>query len=245
MSEAPRPASTCDVTICLTGAIDQTSGSNSGFEALCGRDELVGVVEDCDSGTCYRTHDSFMRSPEGAVYPKLFAALDRDGDGDVDADDPFCDVNILGFSWGGVNAVELARVLSRDGRVSRAQRRVARLLLMDPYQPMAAAKMRVPENVARTRVWRHSKPNPRDCSRVAPLGPYAGMAPLCAAGSDCEDLDYSATPSGPFVDTYGRTWRGDEVGHCSVPLVATPGVLRELESGAAPARARTEWLNSG
>ncbi len=229
--EVERPASTCTVTMCLTGAIDQTSGSNSGFERLCGRDELIGLVEDCDTETCYRTHDSFLSNPASSVYPKLFTALDANGDGRVDTDDPYCDVNLVGFSWGGVNALQVARVLNEDERVDVSQRRVSRMLLMDPYQPMGADKMRVPANVARTVVWRHSKPNPNDCSRVAPLGPYVGMAPICADDQVCFDVDYSKKPGPESLPLSWRAQRGRNVGHCSVPDVATPEVLEELSGG--------------
>jgi pimeloyl-ACP methyl ester carboxylesterase len=229
--EVARPASTCAVTLCLTGALDQTSGSNGGFERLCRRDELEGVVEDCDTETCYRTHDSFLKDPASAVYPKLFAALDANADGAVDASDPFCDVNLLGFSWGGVNAIEVARALNADARVAPAQRRVARLLLMDPYQPMAGGKMRVPVNVARTVVWRHSVADPGDCSRVAPLGPYTGMAAVCETSQVCLDVDYSRAPAADSLPLSWRRHRGRNVGHCAVPRVATPDVLEELTGG--------------
>ena len=229
--EAPRPASTCALTLCLTGAIDQTSGSNSGFTRLCDRDEIPGLIEDCDGEVCHRTHDSFLKDPTSAVYPRLFDALDANGDGAVDADDPYCDVNLVGFSWGGVNAIEVARALGEDPRVAPAQRRVARLLVMDPYQPMASDKMRVPENVARTVVWRHSEPNPDDCSRIAPLGPYTGMAPICDPSQVCIDVDYSRQPE---ADSLPLSWRrrgGRNIGHCGVPYTAAPEVFEELTGG--------------
>jgi pimeloyl-ACP methyl ester carboxylesterase len=228
--DASGPAFTCDVSLCLTGASTRSDGSNSAFNVICDGPEVPSVVKSCDSGGCYNTFNSFLVAVS-AIYPSLFAALDTTKDGKVDAADAACRVNILGFSWGGVAAVSLAQTFLADANVDASRRQVARLVVMDPYQP--SATITVPAGVVSFWELRHSIASSSDCSKSAPLGPYLGVRPHCAAGQDCRDYDYSLAPTAAFPTDSGGTMLGGAVGHCDVPFLAAP-VVRALFSGKTP-----------
>jgi pimeloyl-ACP methyl ester carboxylesterase len=156
------------------------------------------------------------------VWEAVFAALDTNADRVLDASDERCQLDVLGYSWGGVNAVDLARRMHADSRVG-APWAVTRLVLLDAYQP--GAKLVIPPNVERVVSFRHSIAPANDCSRDAPFGPYLGLAPRCAAVPNavsaqlCEDFDFSLSA--------GR-FRGGAVGHCDVPRAAQAAVVQVL-----------------
>lgn len=216
---------TCAISLCLTGAMNHETPSNQHFRHLCANPRIPGLIRDCFNGECNQTFDSFLQFPLLTVYPALFNALDRTGDGRIDEDDPVCEVNLIGFSWGGVNAVSIAGHLARDPRIPETHRRVSNLVLLDAYQPFSAGRMQVPESVERVLSIRHSRAPQHDCSKEAPLGPYLGLAPHCTEASDCEDYDYSTSPYDRFVGSDGNTVYGDRVGHCEVPYVAEAAVV--------------------
>ncbi len=219
---------TCVKTICLTGALDQSSASNNGFTALCDDARIPGLVRDCSSGTCLSTFDNVGPSVGGDIYPVLFSALDVNADGELDDLDPPCAVNILGFSWGGINAVDLAELFLTDANVSTSRRRVDLLVLLDAYQPFMGSSVDIPSGVARTLSFRHSVAPAGDCSTSAPLGPYLGIPPACAGSTTCQDHDYSRAPDTTFCVASGGTYDGTDVGHCEVPVAAHLNVLLAL-----------------
>ncbi len=127
------------VVVCLTGAVDQSSPSNAGFTQLC--DQLgasVTLVRSCRGSACASSFATFPATSAGAtVTDATFAALDLNQDQRVNAADGPTTLTILGFSWGGVNAGDLAERLSSDGRIAHAQLRM-RLVILDAYQPFVS-----------------------------------------------------------------------------------------------------------
>lgn len=235
-SGAPEPqGGACSLSICLTGAINQSSGANDAFSALCDDARLGDVVQDCDSGRCYSSFDTFPSKDVGGAYAALFAALDANRDGRVDDADKPCSINVLGFSWGGMNAVRLAQRLVDDARVSPSVR-IEYLVMLDAYQPFAASPL-VPARVRHSLSFRHSIAPRLDCSRSAPLGPYLGLSPRCPAGQDCADYDFSRSPETMFplyrrASSAGREVPGRDVEHCDVSAAAHEAVIAMLNGRA-------------
>ncbi len=228
VSDAGSPAA-CQLTICLTGATER-GGSNTPFDSICDDPVIPGVISSCSGSTCFHTFNTFLVNTKNTLYPPLFAALDTNHDNVVNAVDTLCDVNILGFSWGGYAGVELAGVLAADTRVAADRRGVARLFIIDPYQP--SKNISVPSNVRRFVEYRHSVvPSGSDCSKGAPLGPYKGLPPHCPAAQNCIDFDYSLAPTTSFPTRTGSLL-GSEVGHCAVPEVAAPPILADFRGEA-------------
>lgn len=215
--DAATPA--CRRTVCLTGAIDHESDANVGFRAICESNLVTGRIDDCRSGTCKSTFGTFPSNVTTEVWNVVFAALDTNGNGKLDAVET-CELDLLGFSWGGVNAVDLARRMFEDDRVAPTWK-VTRLVLLDPFQPYAS--ITVPPNVSRSFELRHSVAPPGDCSNTGPLGPYLGIPATCAAGQACRDFDFSKSPD----VTFGGI-RGSAVGHCDVPAAARANVAQIL-----------------
>jgi hypothetical protein len=215
----------CTVTVCLTGAINQQSSSNDAFTSLCTDPRVQGLVQSCGALGCESTFSTFPTTNAQAVYPSLFAAMDLNHDGFVDAADPPCALDLIGFSWGGVNAVDLANRYVSDSRVSAA-RTVTHLALLDPYQPLSS-KLTIPSRVDATAEFRHSIAPSSDCSNTAPLGPYFGIELHCTAGQTCVDYNYSLSPSALF-----GAFSGAAVGHCDVPAVAHEPVIEFLTGRA-------------
>lgn len=219
----------CQVTVCLTGAVAHGDGSNDGFRRLCERPEVRGRVDNCNRTPCESTWTNFPStsvSTQTDSYVALFTALDSNRDGRVDGADAPCQLNLLGFSWGGVNLSRLAKTFLTDARVDASRRSVERFIAMDPYQPLTGG-ITIPPGVVHAWVYRHSVAPEQDCSSGVPVGPYKGVPPRCAAGQDCTDHDYSLNPTTVFRGG-GLTLRGDQIGHCDVPYIATPAVVANL-----------------
>ena len=222
----------CAVTMCLTGAINHSSGSNSRFRNLCEDPRIPGRIPDCRSGKCYSTWGSFTQSPKRDLLPGLVDALDTNGDGYVNDRDQACQVNLVGFSWGGVNAVELARAFALSDKVSGSRATVDRLIVMDAFQPFRSETLKVPVNVSMARNYRHSVAPTENCSRWAPLGPYRGFPLRCPSWQSCREYDYSMDPGGLYRSPYGQ-YRGRNVDHCTVPAVSHEAVIGDLTSKAS------------
>lgn len=244
--EGPLEEGDCKLLICLTGAVDQSSGSNQTFGYLC--DDLANsgayeLIPDCDTGTCYSTWDNFSLglSPssfdnkiENDVYPALFSRLDTNNDAVIDNSDENCSVRILGYSWGGLNATNLARMISEDSDVGTTRSFVKAVVALDPFQPLGV-EQNVPPNVERYVSFRHSQTPANDCSQSAPLGPYRGIAPACTTSTDCSDYDFSAAPNESFpggVTT--NSYFGSQIGHCEVPDAAANAAVAALAGAPLP-----------
>lgn len=86
----------------------------------------------------------------------------------------------------------------------------------------------VPGNVDEYVELRHSVSPAFDCSSGAPLGPYEGLRPHCAAGQRCTDYDYSLAPAQAFPTRGGGSLLGADIGHCEVPMVGAVPILDAL-----------------
>ncbi len=219
----------CVITMCLTGAMNHETPSNHHFRSLCADDRLEGLVQDCGPGGCRDTFDSFLQFPRLTVYPALIEALDGNKDGRISDEDPVCEVNLIGFSWGGVNVLSIADHLSKDQRVPETHKAVRRAVLLDAFQPLSQDRMYVPDNVDRVLSVRHSEAPRHDCSSRAPLGPYLGLAPICETSANCKDYDYSQAPFEAFTGSDGGLLLGRDIGHCDLPYVAHDAVIDFLQ----------------
>jgi hypothetical protein len=214
-------------TVCTTGAFSRAD--NPEFNAICDYPEIAStVVQSCAGGACFNTFETFLVDAN-TIYAKLFSALDENHDGKYDDKDPACEVNLLGFSWGGVAAVQIAGALLADAKVAPSRRKVHRVVSLDPYQPVLAG-LQVPAGIDQFLSFRHSVSPQVDCSNDSALGPYKGLTPHCATSASCTDYDYSLAPNVEFPLLAGRTIKGSEVGHCDVPDLAHP-ILRALYQG--------------
>ncbi len=216
----------CQISLCLTGAINQRSGSNASFQAMCDLEPITGLVRDCRERTCYSAFDSFSNPSGDRIYPELFDVLDSNGDARIDGADERCQINLIGFSWGGVTAIKLSELLAEDERVARDRRHIERMLLLDPYRP--STQLVIPENVNKVRVWRQSESPKTDCSRFSPGGPYAGLKPDCSKVNDCLDVNISTLDQSIESGLKDVRIAPRDVGHCDVPLVARDWVLDAL-----------------
>lgn len=160
----------------------------------------------------------------GPAHQALFAALDTTKDGAVDAKDAPLRACVIGYSWGGVNAAEVARRLLSDARVTPERRGLARLVLIDPFAPATRA-IPIPPGIGRVTNYRHSQAPARDCSARSPLGPYKGLPARCPPKAVCDDHDLSQSRVDP-----GQEVSPAQVGHCSI-IRALEAPLRALIRG--------------
>ncbi len=202
-------------TVCLTGA-----GGHRTFESFCESPLVVGRIDDCRNGPCHPTFSTFPMPNAESVWTAVFEALDTTHDGKLDDQDEVVELDVIGYSWGGVNAVDLAARMAKDERVATPWR-VKRLILLDAFQP--GASLSIPANVDKTFSFRHSVAPANDCSNNALLGPYLGIAPSCAASQACFDFDFSLGQEQHF----GRQL-ATSVGHCDVPRAAMDAVKQLL-----------------
>lgn len=215
----PPAAPPCEVTLCMAGAFMRTDGANPRLARICGAAKTI--AKDCspDAKTC---QPLFNFAAIGPAHQALFAALDTTKDGAIDAQDTPLRACVVGYSWGGVNAAEVARRFTNDPRVAPAQRRLHRLVLIDPFAP-AVRSIPVPPGVRETTNYRHSKAPVRDCSARAPLGPYKGLPVQCPKGAVCLDHDLSKATATPQ-----QTVAPAAVGHCSIIRAIEPQLRRVL-----------------
>lgn len=210
------------VTVCLTGAVDQSSGSNADFGALCDRLGPLG-------GGLVRsgTHSSWATFPNAnadAVKPAVMSALDANHDGMVNAADGPVVLNLIGFSWGGINAGHLATSLAGDSRITQSAV-FMRLIILDAYQPLVSTVL-APTAADEAFSFRHTVASSGDCSKSAPLGPYLGARLRCPTSQRCFDYNFSAAPGSVFNGI-----AGSQVGHCDVPRAAEPYIVQLVTSG--------------
>ena len=216
------------MTICLTGAcsdLGANCGSNYDFTQLC--DQLGALDAGLVRSTSGSTFATAVATDAQAVVAPLFAALDRNGDNAItDLDGPV-DLNIVGFSWGGVNAGDLATRLANDPRIHQASL-FERVIILDGYQPILSLDPVISMPAAVDAAWsfRHSVAPSSDCSNLAPLGPYKGRRLGCPSTQACRDFDFSLAPAQVFNGLAGR-----DIGHCDVARAATPYVLELLMRG--------------
>ncbi len=210
----------------MTGAVDQNSGSNFQFAAVCDAlQPLATVVPECVGGTCWSTFATFTSSePVKKLSDATFKALDVTADGTIDAADGPTTLTLLGFSWGGVTAADLSRALSSDKRIDH-EFLTLRLIALDAFQP-SLPDVKAARAVDEAFSFRHSVAPRGDCSAFAPLGPYLGLPLRCGAGQRCFDFDFSLATSERFAGRPGRDYD-----HCDVPQAAAEFVKRLVTTG--------------
>lgn len=216
----------CELTMCFTGAPSR-GGTNAPFDAICDDPAVPGVIRSTSTLGSHTTFNTLLVDAKKTLYPKLFQALDTNGDNQVNNLDHSCSLNLLGYSWGGISAAHVAEALNADNRVEPSRRRVNRLFAIDPYRP--ATRLTVPTNVLRFVEYRHSVTPSGDCSENVPGGPYAGLQPHCYPSQNCVDYDYSLSPTASFPAHGGGSFLGSDVGHCEVPMVAAAAILAEFK----------------
>jgi len=215
----------CAVTICLAGALTRGDGANPTLERLC--DTLPGIHKECSEDRCYSIFSMFQK-PQ--VVATLLGALDSDRNGVVDDSDRACTVSLVGYSWGGVNAIEVASEIATHPKFTGKRQQIDRVVLVDPFAPHAVPTLEISANVVKLWEYRHSVAPADDCSNEAPLGPYLGLPPLCSEGSRCQDYDYSQHPDTTFSGQRGE-FRGSDVGHCNIVAHVAPAIRRNIASG--------------
>lgn len=214
------------VVVCMTGAVDQNSGSNDGFTRLCDSLQPVAtVVPECVDGRCWSSFATFTSGePIRKLSDATLASLDVNADGKVDAADGATTLSLVGFSWGGVTAADLSRALSSDQRIDHTALTL-RLVVLDAFQP-SLVDVKAARAVDEAFSFRHTIAPRSDCSSFAPLGPYLGLPLRCGPSQRCFDFDFSAAPNERFAGT-----RGSEVGHCDVPEAAAAYVTSLVTMG--------------
>ncbi|MBL8938974.1 MAG: hypothetical protein JNM69_30715 [Archangium sp.] len=214
------------VVVCMTGAVDQHSGSNDGFTQLCDAlRPLATVVPECIDGTCWSSFATFTATePVRKISDATLQALDVNADSAIDSADGPTTLTLVGFSWGGVTAADVSRALSSDKRIDHTFLTL-RLVVLDAFQP-SLPDVKAARAVDEAFSFRHSVAPSSDCSSFAPLGPYLGLRLRCGPEQRCFDFDFSLAPDERFT---GR--RGRDVGHCDVPDVAARYVTSLVTTG--------------
>jgi hypothetical protein len=210
------------VTMCLTGAVDQSSASNDSFTAIC--NELDAKDSGVVRSGMNTTFATFPNANADNLVAPLFAALDKNGDAQANALDGPTQLNLIGFSWGGVNAGSLSTKISTDVRINQNWL-YTRLIILDAYQ-VGVSKVTAPPTVDQSFSFRHSIAPSNDCSAGVFLGPYKGARLACASTQLCFDYDFSLAPNVSFNNILGRN-----VGHCDVPLAAHRYVVDLVTKG--------------
>jgi len=213
-------------TVCFAGrsagADPYASGGMRELDALC--TSLPGLVRDRANGPDARYPFFRWNTDLRHVVDVIVGALDTNRDGKVtDADAPAA-LMLVGFSWGGFNARDVAQSIASDARFAPSRRTVHRLVALDAYRTdflTARPDLRVPANVTFFESFRHTRAPSDDCSNIVPglFGPFTGRPPLCTGRSACKDYDYSLDPATADVD------------HCEVVGESSP-FIRGIVSGS-------------
>lgn len=145
--------------------------------------------------------------------------LDTNNDGKVTGADAPAALTVVGYSWGGFNAIDFVNGIAKDARFAPERKSIAKLFALDAFRTdwlvMPRFDMKVPANVEKFYAFRHSVAPADDCSNIVDgwVGPFTGRVPYCTGKTECHDFDFSKSPKGKDVD------------HCSIPDDARPFVL--------------------
>lgn len=205
-------------------------GGISELDALC--KQMPNVVRDGPGGTDADYHFFQWNSDMAHVLDRIVDALDTNNDGVVTNLDARVDLTLVGYSWGGFNARDVAERIGTDWRFSPSRRSVARLFTLDAFRTdylYPRSEIRVPANVGTFYSFRHSVGPDDDCSSFlyGLIGPFTGRDPSCTGTTVCHDYDYSKAASTAGID------------HCEVPEAATPAIL-DITYGRTPTLPRDQ-----
>lgn len=212
-----------------------SAGGNDDVDYLAER--LVGMLPRRDLrgktiNRCFAWNDDMS-----AVAKRLINVVDADRDGRISATESKTQVTLLGFSWGGFNARDVAKLLGDRGI------RVRRLFLLDPFKVdvvVPKSEIEVPANVDWAWNFVHSVAPANDCSRaivwgVTVLGPFTGRQMRCQGSTSCVQYDFSKGYGlrYPDSDPSQIRWATRQTDHCQVPYDAY-NYVSELYTGAWP-----------
>lgn len=215
LATAPTPR-----TICFAGRTwgdVMTSGGIPEIDRLC--KQMPNLIRDVPGGRDAAFNFFQWNSDLAHEVDVVVGALDTNHDGVVTGADAPVVLNVVGYSWGGFNAVDFIEAMATDRRFHDDRKTVARFFALDSFRTDALViprkRLNVPSNVQRFYSFRHTVAPHDDCSRIlfGLVGPFTGRSPYCTGSTECHDYDFSASTSGESVD------------HCAVPDAASPFVL--------------------
>lgn len=198
------------VLLCQQGLSDRTTGWDKNLFDLCEEAERADFLLVRDG-----SYPAFGALDQNGAYDALFEALDTNGDDRIDGRDAAASIHLVGFSWGGINATDIAARWGRDTRIASSRRVVTAMVLLDPFQPLVS-RATIPANVLYTWEYRQTVTTEGDCSIGPSLGfGYNGHRPR-------------ATSDVTFCTHYDLDSFMHGIGHCDVPLAATRAALENL-----------------
>lgn len=219
-------------TVCFGGATwgEPTDiGGISPFMALC-RD-MPGLIRDQPGGSDAKYTFFQWTTSLQHVVDVIVEALDTNNDGNVTNTDAPANLALIGYSWGGFNARDVAELIAQDRRFSPLRKPVHRLVALDAYKWSWGeyTQINVPANVQNFTSFRHTIAPADDCSRIVPwlVGPFTGRNPYCTGSTKCRDFDYSRREATKGID------------HCEVVQAATDNV-KQLMAGQPMTNLPTE-----
>lgn len=197
--------------LCNFGAGEFDTGANPWIDDAC--ETFPNLVRSPETGRAgFRIYEvSAMR--EAAIQ-----ALDTDGDGLVTEEDNAV-LDVLGYSWGGVNTVQLD--LRDDERVQVLQP-IGRKVVIDPFVPPHDEPLTIGGEPEAIWSYGHSVAPDWDCSTGAPLAPYRSRPLDCTTTGAGTCLEYDLS--------LDRT-----VGHCSIVGEVIDWAAENLLEGTTPA----------
>ena len=215
-------------TVCFAGRTFgdvMTSGGIAEIGRLC--KAMPNVIRDVPGGRD-APYDFFQWDSNLAhEMDAIVTALDTNHDGQVTSADAAVTLTVVGYSWGGYNAVDFINAVASDRRFGADRKQVAKFFALDAFRTdyliVPRARMDVPANVQKFYSFRHTVAPADDCSIILGglLGPFTGRVPYCTGSTECHDYDFSRADATKNVD------------HCAVPDAAHDDVV-EINSGAPP-----------
>lgn len=198
--------------LCNFGAGEFDTGANPWVDEAC--EALPNVIRNPENGRAgFRIYElSDMRAA-------AIEALDVDGDGVVTVEDHVV-LDVLGYSWGGVNTAQLD-LAAQEGVDHPSP--IGRKVLIDPFIPPHDELLSVAGDIEAVWSYGHSVAPGWDCSTGAPLAPYRSR-PL-----DCDSTEASCLEYDLSID---RT-----VGHCTIVVEVIDWAVENLLEGTTPAPA--------
>jgi hypothetical protein len=209
------------VTICLAGAFKRTDGANPYLDKFCGK--LPGLIKDCMIKPC---SNLFTFSNVFGTEKILIEHLDTNKDGKVDYKDDEFIINLVGYSWGGVNAATLAALFIKNSKVAPSRKKIDHLITIDPFSPMKKAVI-IPNGVIKHWSYRHSNSPGDDCSSKAPMGPYKGLPSICKSASTvCKQYDYSLKSTIKYYSNFSSS----QIGHCTIVRACAASIMYNIRN---------------
>jgi len=207
-------------TVCFAGRTFgdvMTSGGIPEIDRLC--KVMPNLIRDVPGGRDAQYNFFAWDSNLAHEMDVVVGALDTNHDGQVTGADAPVTLTVVGYSWGGFNAVDFINAIASDHRFGPDRKTIAKFFALDAFRTdflvLPRAEMDVPRNVQKYYSFRHSVAPADDCSIILGglLGPFTGRVPYCTGSTECHDFDFSAYAAGKNVD------------HCAVPDAAHPFVV--------------------